>query len=168
MGMMIFILFKLLVKPKPEAMDSVTPNQKPLIEKKKIPIETVVEKHYCLNHKESPSVGSCLICEEVFCNDCLIEHESMHFCKEHFKTFASHKWKQITDELTTPDTPETGAYIYRFKHDQWVNKKIPSFVMTHYKINLENDYIESFIQLNVREDDVEKLSLELKTLKNNS
>jgi hypothetical protein len=47
----------------------------------------------------------------------------------------------------------------------WLKKSIPSFVMTHYKINIDNDYIESFIQLNVREDDVEKLSLELENYK---
>jgi hypothetical protein len=67
--------------------------------------------------------------------------------------------------MTTPDTPELGLYIYNFKRELWLKKSIPSFVMTHYKINIDNDYIESFIQLNVREDDVEKLILELENYK---
>jgi hypothetical protein len=158
MGGMIFILMKLLVgkKAEPEKEALV-----PVPSKTKLSPEPIVEKYFCLHHKDAISVGSCLICEEVFCADCLVDHESMHFCKEHFRTYANFKWKQITDTRTTPDTPEEGLHIYHFKRDIWLNKNIPSFVMTHYKINIENDYIESFIQLNVREDDVEKLSNEL-------
>jgi hypothetical protein len=167
MGTLIFILFRLATKK-----ESSTPNfseapiaQKILVEKPKKFPEIITEKYYCIHHSEAPSVGSCLICEEVFCVDCLVDHESMHFCKEHFRTYANFKWKQITDTMTTPDTPELGLYIYNFKRELWLKKSIPSFVMTHYKINIDNDYIESFIQLNVREDDVEKLSLELENYK---
>lgn len=164
MGVMIFILFKLLIQPKnqtPTTTEEVVNVARVETISPKPTDDTVVERYYCIHHKEAPSVGSCLICEEVFCEDCLVDHESMHFCKEHFRTFAGNKWKQITDVLTTPHTPEDGLYIYHFKRDIWLNRNIPSFVMTHYKINIENDYIESFIQLNVREDDVEKLSHEL-------
>ena len=166
MGAMIFILFKLLVRPKQETPRSLEKAVlRPVVEKLKPTEESIVETYYCIHHHDAPSVGSCLICEEVFCIDCLVDHESMHFCKEHFRTFANYKWKQITDERTTPDTPEDGLYIYNFKRNLWLNKNIPTFVMTHYKINIENDYIESFIQLNVRVDDVEKLSRELEAFK---
>ena len=168
MGGGIFILFRLLTKTKTEAMAPMPaekPVLRPISEKVILVEEVIVENYYCIHHKEAPSVGSCLICEEVFCVDCLVDHESMHFCKEHFRTYANYKWKQITDVRTTPDTPEDGLFIYNFKRDLWLNKSIPSFVMTHYKINIENDYIESFIQLNVREDDVEKLGLELEKYK---
>ncbi|MBY0416368.1 MAG: hypothetical protein K2Q18_19490, partial [Bdellovibrionales bacterium] len=124
---------------------------------KKLSEETVVEKYYCENHPDEPSVGSCLICENVFCEKCLIEHEGMFFCKEHFRVFANNKWKQITDVRTTPHTPEEGLYIYHFKRHIWKEEKIPSFVLTHYKINIEEDFIESFIQLNVIESDAENL-----------
>ncbi len=157
MGAMIFILFRLLTTPKSENTFS-APSIAPEVESPKKLEAQITERHYCIHHPDAPSVGSCLICEEVFCEDCLVDHESMHFCKEHFRTFAAYKWKQITDVRTTPDTPEDGLYIYNFKRDLWQNKNIPTFVMTHYKINIENDFIESFIQLNVREDDVEKLS----------
>ena len=166
MGGMIFVLFRLLTSSKkmPEPKVEVVTEKavlRPAFDKAKFAQEQFVEKYYCIHHKEAPSVGTCLICEEVFCEDCLVDHESMHFCKEHFRTYANYKWKQITDTRTTPDTPEEGLYIYNFKRDIWINKNIPSFVMTHYKINIENDYIESFIQLNVREDDVDKLKFEL-------
>lgn len=132
---------------------------------KKLSEEKVVEKYYCENHKDIPSIGSCLICEDVFCEQCLIEHDGLYFCKEHFKIFANHKWKQITDVKTTPDTPEDGLYIYSFKRLLWRERKVPSFVLTHYKINIEEDFIESFIQLNVVVESAEELSGELENFK---
>ncbi len=167
MGGMIFILYKLLTQSKkelPPLAEVITPT-KLLSEKFPLIPLPVVERYTCIHHKDAPSVGSCLICEEVFCADCLVDHESMHFCKEHFRTYANFKWKQITDTRTTPDHPEEGVYIHNFKRDIWINKNIPSFVMTHYKINIENDYIESFIQLNVRLEDVDKLIVELEKYK---
>jgi hypothetical protein len=158
LGIMVLILFKIVTKEKhADAQSETTP-----VVRKKGYLETpVVEKNYCLHHTTAPSCGSCLICEEVFCKDCLVDHDGLHFCKEHFRIFASSKWKQITDEKTTPDTPTESLYIYNFKHDLWSLKNVPTFIMTHYKINIENDYIESFVQLNVRAEDAEHLSLEI-------
>jgi hypothetical protein len=171
MGAMIFILYKLLTKKETTTIvhdqnHHVHPNKQVLeVAALKKKHEQIQENYYCIHHKEEASVGSCLICEEVFCEDCLIEHDGMHFCKEHFRIFANHKWKQITDVKTTPDTPEEGVFIHDFKRELWKERNLPTFVMTHYKINIENDYIESFIQLNVREEDAEKLSEELKNYK---
>lgn len=132
---------------------------------KKLSEEYVQEKYFCENHSSVPSVGGCLICEDVFCEQCLIEHESLYFCKEHFKTFANNKWKQITDTRTTPSTPEDGLYIYHFKRHIWKDQKTPSFVLTHYKINIEEDFIESFIQLNVIEENAEELLIDIEKFK---
>ena len=171
MGAMIFILFKLLTK-KESAPQVIETNPLAQLNKQALELaalkkkrEQVQESYYCIHHKEEASVGSCLICEEVFCEECLIEHDGMHFCKEHFRIFANHKWKQITDVKTTPDTPEEGVFIHDFKRELWKERNLPTFVMTHYKINIESDYIESFIQLNVREEDAEKLVEELKIYK---
>lgn len=167
MSVMIFILYKLLTAKKQEPVipKSVeVPAEFKKFSHLKKP-EHIVESFHCSHHPDIPSVASCLICEEVFCENCLVEHESMHFCKEHFRIFANSKWTQITDVRTTPDTPEEGLFIYNFKRDIWKDKNIPTFVMTHYKINIENDFIESFVQLNVREEDVEKLSREIEKYK---
>ncbi len=135
---------------------------------KEISQEIVVEKFFCENHPETPSSGTCLICEDVFCEKCIIEHESLYFCKEHFKVFVNNKWKQITDIKTTPSTPEDGLFIYNFKKQIWKDRDIPSFVLTHYKINIEHDYIESYIQLNVIESKADDLKLEIEEFKTQS
>lgn len=123
----------------------------------------ISEKSHCPNHKENPPVGTCLICEEAFCEECLIEHESLYFCKEHFRTYADNKWEKITDILTTADTPEASMHVYDFKRDLWRFEKVPTFVLTHYKINVAEDIIESYVQLHVRENEVLELTNRLKT-----
>ena len=167
------VIVKLLLTPKEEI--KATPiSAEPVILKaldtpiskyKKLSEERVTEKYYCENHPDIPSTGTCLICEDVFCESCLIEHEGLYFCKEHFKVFANNKWKQITDVRTTPNTPEDGLFIYHFKRHLWKDRKIPSFVLTHYKINLEEDFIESFIQLNVTESEAEVLTEDIEKFK---
>lgn len=161
------VLVKLLLNPKVnrETPVKTAPIEAPTIQIKKLSEENVSEKFFCENHPEVASVGGCLICEEVFCEKCLVEHENMYFCKEHFKTFANNRWKQITDVKTTPNNPEDGLFIYHFKRHIWKNKQSPSFVLTHYKINIEEDFIESFIQLNVLESEAEKLTDEIEKFK---
>ena len=167
------ILFKFIfIKPqlhtqsttvlKENVVADVTENSKVF---KKLSEEKISEKYFCENHPDIPSVGACLICEDVFCEKCLIEHDSLNFCKEHFKTFANNKWKQVTDTRTTPNTPEDGLYIYHYKRHIWKAEKIPSFVLTHYKINIEEDFIESFIQLNVVEEKADELLEEIEKFK---
>ncbi len=167
------IVVKLLLAPKEVAQPkaaapAVSPTITPEVvipNFKKLSEEKVAEKYYCENHPDIPSVGTCLICEDVFCEQCLIEHDGLYFCKEHFKIFANNKWKQITDVKTTPDTPEEGLYIYNFKRHLWNDRKVPSFVLTHYKINIEEDFIESFIQLNVVVDAAVELAEDLEKFK---
>ena len=165
-GVLAFFFYKMITMqpPKTPPPPKEPPAPKPFT-LSKVEAVQVKESFFCIHHQDKQSVGSCLICEEVFCDRCLVEHESMHFCKEHFRVYANHKWNQITDVKTTPNNPEDGFFIYEFKRDIWINRNIPTFVMTHYKINTDNDYIESFIQLNVREEDVEKLKSEIQKYK---
>lgn len=165
-GIIGFVLVKLLLQnnkqtPAPsQPTPHVTVEQRPVL--KKVTEEHIVEKFYCSNHPDAQSVGGCLICEDVFCENCLIEHDGLYFCKEHFRIFANNKWKQITDVKTTPDTPIDGLYVYHFKRKIWKENNVPSFILTHYKINIENDFIESFVQLNVIESEADRLEAEIK------
>jgi hypothetical protein len=122
------------------------------------PNSELEESNFCKIHPKEHSMGSCLMCEGDFCEDCLIEHDSLYFCKEHFKIFANNQWEKISDVLTTAETPEASFPIYKFKRNLWENEGRPSFVVTHYKINVSSDHIESYVQLHVKKDD----ALELK------
>lgn len=159
LGALFFIIVRLLLREKEHIAEE------PSTKKKEEKTKKLTEKFFCENHPTVSPSGGCLVCEDVFCEKCLVEHDGLYFCHEHFHTFSSHRWVQITDVKTTPDTPLDGLFVYDFKRSLWQKEKIPTFVITHYKINIEDDFIESFIQLNVREEDVKRLSMEIKNFK---
>jgi MFS superfamily sulfate permease-like transporter len=121
----------------------------------------------CKNHDDKTSVGICAICEDEFCLECLKQIENVSLCPEHFSTYASNTWVPITNQRTTPNEPEEGVYIYKFKQHLWAKKKKPSFILNDYKIQVENDFIETYVQLHVVETDHESLKEELNQFKRN-
>lgn len=129
-------------------------------------IEPVLEGiGLCKNHEDKNSVGICAICEDEFCIDCLKQIENISLCPEHFSIYASNTWVPITNQRTTPNDPNEGIYIYKFKQDLWSKKSIPTFIVNDYKIQVENDYIETYVQLHVTEEKKETLETELKNFK---
>lgn len=165
-GIAIFLVYKLILKqenkeqsspPKFRATSNSESNSRGNVSNQ----YKISERSSCPFHSENSPVGTCLICEEAFCEECLIEHESLYFCKEHFRTYADYQWEKITDILTTPDTPEASMHVHNFKRDLWKYEKIPTFVLTHYKINVNDDHIESYVQLHVRVEDKDSLEKRL-------
>lgn len=148
----VFLIVKLVLKKQPIHSSNANTSESTENQPRTKPSNqfAIKESSHCPNHKDNKPVGTCLICEEAFCEECLIEHESLYFCKEHFKTYANHQWEKITDILTTSETPEASMHVHDFKRDLWKLEKTPTFVLTHYKINVNNDLIESFVQLHVR------------------
>ncbi len=129
------------------------------IEKSKIDIPVLTT---CAVHEESRAVNVCAICGTQLCELCVREDENIVFCPEHFKTYVDHKWVEISNVRTTADTPEASAYVYEFKRKIWKREGTPSFIVTHYKIDLDNDQIESYVKLMVREEEETDLSKKLK------
>lgn len=112
------------------------------------------EEFYCLNHPEEMSSGVCDICEKAFCAHCLKNHKNLHFCPEHLQIFLTAKWDVVTTVKTNPEETTEGVRLYHVKHDLWKDG-IPSYLETQYKINIENDFIESFVALYARINDIE-------------
>lgn len=121
----------------------------------------------CKNHDDRTSVGICAICEDEFCMECLKQIETVSLCPEHFSIYASNTWVSITNQRTTPNDPNEGIYIYKFKQHLWCNKNIPTFILNDYKIQVENDFIETYVQLHVPEDNKVNLQSELELFKRN-
>ena len=148
-GTILFLVF-LLVKQKnnvPPNSDNTNDNSHPNM--------------FCSLHPGIISSGLCRICEKPFCEDCLCEHENLTFCPEHFELFNKNKWSDISTVKTTPEQTEKAMPIYNFKELIWEQDKIPSYIITNYKIDVENDTIESYVSLYVRENDKDELSMKL-------
>lgn len=156
-GLIVFLVYLLLKKSKHKTLDNSHSNPPD----QSLNLTASDSTIFCHHHEKTQSVGDCLICEHSFCKDCLKEIEGLHFCPEHISLYVNNKWASITNQKTTPKNPQDGIYIYDFKKKNWQENQIPSYILTHYKINIEGDYIESYIMLHVRECDQQTLSAQL-------
>src|SRR5690606_12217950 len=119
---------------------------------------SVVEAYTCFLHPEQNAVATCAICEEAVCEDCHKDWEGLHLCPEHFGLYGIHTWVEIAEIRTTPTAPEKGHKLYHFKHKLWSDEKIPAYLVTHYKIDVDGDHIESWVKLFAREEDADQLT----------
>lgn len=154
LGLIGFLFFHVMKQKKSEKHTSIS-NEKN--DDKKSPYG------FCTNHPELHAQGTCAICENSFCEKCLWEHEKTHFCPEHYRVFMDNKWVELAKIHSTPDTPEAALALYDLKANVWKNK-IPTFIVTHYKINFEGDQIESHVSLFAREQEASELNQLLKLL----
>ncbi len=121
--------------------------------------------NFCKLHPGIKAAGTCGICEEMFCEDCLMELDRISFCPEHFRLVNSTEWAVIDEVKTDPNSPELGVYIYEFKRQSWKNQMTPMYIVTHYQINVEHDFIESQVSLFGPRQEQFFLSSELKKYK---
>lgn len=156
-GLAIFLIFQLFNKKseKENVSNRETPESMATVIVK--PSDSESLKYVCAFHPERDPVGVCAICESACCEACLREWEHLNFCSDHIKLYAAHKWEPITNERTTANTPETSSYIYDFKKRMW-SQGVPSFIVTHYRIEIESDVVESYVQLFVKLEDKDSLS----------
>lgn len=152
-GILSGIVVYLLLKSKEQAGDSNSSAE----ESNKLNQSSFEGLENCHFHEKEPGKGSCCMCEKSCCESCLKEYDGLTFCPEHLRTFSENKWIDITNVKTTPNNPEAAIYIYEFKKELWKNRNIPTYIVTHYKINIDGDHIESYVMLYVRSQDEENL-----------
>lgn len=127
--------------------------------------QEISKGNFCKLHPGIKAAGTCGICEEMFCEDCLMEFDRITFCPEHFRLVNNGQWAVIDEVKTDPNHPELGVHIYDFKRQAWKEKMTPMYIVTHYQINVEHDFIESQVSLFGPRDEQFFLASELKKYK---
>lgn len=112
---------------------------------------------FCPNHTEEPGEVSCAICDRIFCKACIKPFKTMHFCKEHLPLIMRHDWEEVLTIKTSTTDPEKGVRLYDVKKNIFENRNIPTYVETHYKINVDQDFIETYLVLYSIKEDVEQV-----------
>lgn len=163
MGAALYFFRKYQKLSRPRQLDEgdLSPEDRKLIRKIKDPLVN----EPCVNHADRLGQGVCAICSKVLCEECVKEYDGLNFCLEHFKTYLENEWEGVETVMTTPDSPEEALQLYHFKNYIW-REEIPSFIRTHYRINIEQDLIESHVSLMVRRDDYEVIDQKWKTRAN--
>lgn len=118
---------------------------------------------FCPNHPDEPGEVMCAICDKIYCKACIRPFKSLHFCKEHIPLVMRHDWEEVLTLKTSTNDPEEGVRLYEAKKNLFENENIPTYIETHYKINVDHDYIETYLVLFAIKEQVEivKPKLEL-------
>lgn len=118
---------------------------------------------FCPNHPEEPGEVMCAICDKIFCKSCIKPFKSLHFCKEHLPLIMRHDWDEILTLKTSTQHPEEGVRLFDVKKELFQKEDIPTYVETHYKINVDQDYIETYLVLFGMRERKEELQERLKS-----
>jgi hypothetical protein len=119
----------------------------------------------CHRHDKIQAQAFCSICKLALCEDCVRDDENIYFCQDHFQLYLQSDWVELETVTTTPNNPEEGMYLYEFKEKIWKENKTPTFVTTHYKIDVENDHIESEVKLMARKEEQPNLKTKISPIK---
>lgn len=102
---------------------------------------------FCPNHSEEPGEVMCAICDKLYCKSCIKPFKTLHFCKEHLPLIMRHDWDEVLTLKTSTTDPEEGVRLYDVKKELFEKEDIPTYIETHYKINVDQDYIETYLVL---------------------
>ena len=130
-------------------------------------IESIENKEgYCSFHPTIKAESTCAICEKLLCESCNRSYETLHFCPEHFQLFHNNEWQILDSIKTNPDDAHLSEYLFKFKKELWEIEKSPLYIQVHYQINVQNDDIESEVQLFCTKESLEQLEKQLTLFKN--
>lgn len=101
----------------------------------------------CPNHADEPGEVVCAICDRLYCRACIKPFKTLHFCKEHISLMMRHDWEEVLTVKTSTTDPEHGVRLYDRKKEVFERDELPTYIETHYKINVDQDYIETYLVL---------------------
>lgn len=163
LGVFGFFIYRLLKNQKKESTDTVIPEAQPgyhpaVLERLKEAQKLKKRSHlFCPNHPEEPGETSCGICDKLFCHSCSKPFKSMHFCREHLPLVMNNHWEEVMTVKTSTQDPEHGVRVYDVKKEIFEKDDLPTYVETHYKINIDHDHIETYLVVFAMIDQVEKV-----------
>lgn len=130
--------------------DNNSPSYHPEVMERIREIEKVKQRRadlFCPNHPDEPGETVCAICDKLYCKSCIKPFKSLHFCKNHIPLIMKHDWDEIITIKTSTSNPEEGVRLYEFKQLLLQKDNLPTYIETHYKINVDQDHIETYLVL---------------------
>lgn len=118
---------------------------------------------FCPNHSGEPGEVTCSVCDRMYCKACIKPFKTMHFCKEHLPLIMKHEWDEILTIKTSTTDPEQGVRLFDLKKSIFEKEHIPTYIETHYKINVDHDFIETYLVLFGIKEHIEELKKKFKS-----
>lgn len=112
---------------------------------------------FCPNHPDEPGEVMCAICDILFCKVCIKPFKTLHFCRDHLPLVMNNNWLEVMTIKTSTEDPENGVRLFDAKKKLFEEESVPSYVETHYKINVDQDFIETYLVVFAQDKDLEKV-----------
>lgn len=116
----------------------------------------------CKTHLEKRATGGCQICEGTFCEECLEIYRNILLCPKHHQLAIKASWISVKTIRLSSENPQEGIKLQELKESVWKKENLPAYIITHYRINIESDVIESHMDLYVRRQDEDQFKEKLK------
>lgn len=117
----------------------------------------VPEDLFCPYHPQEPGEVQCGMCARYFCSKCVRPMKSIYFCKEHMALYLRSQWLEVLTLKSSSDDPEAGVRLFEKKNEAYLQKQIATYVETHYKIDVDSDFIETYLVLFAQESQQEEV-----------
>ena len=153
-----------MVREKEHSIDDSRSDLHPAIMERIKDLGMVKAKHtelFCPLHPDEPGEVSCAICDQLFCKSCVRPFKTLHLCKEHLPLLMNLDWKEVLTLKTSTSDPEQGVRLYDVKKELFHNDNIPTYIETHYKINVDQDHIETYLVLHALTDSIDQVQEKL-------
>ncbi len=169
LGALTFLIYKLLKqKSSTETSDNLAHEYHPAIKQRMKDLNKIKLTRsdlFCPNHPDEPGEVSCGICDRLFCKVCIKPYKNLHFCREHMPLIMNKEWVEVLTVKTSTQDPEEGVRLYDEKKRIFQDLDIPTFIETHYKINVDQDFIETYLVVFSLLDNFEKVNQEMNQFK---
>lgn len=168
LGVFGFLIYRLLKDQKRKNSDSTGsgPEYHPVILERLKEAQKIKARRadlFCPNHPEEPGEVNCGICDKLFCKSCIKPFKSLHFCREHLPLVMNNHWEEVMTVKTSTQDPEHGVRVYDLKKEIFEKEDLPTYVETHYKINIDQDHIETYLVVFAMQEQLEKIKEKFST-----
>ncbi|MBD64218.1 MAG: hypothetical protein CME62_03370 [Halobacteriovoraceae bacterium] len=123
-----------------------------------------MQGQFCVDHPENPAKGKCSISEEPYCELCITREKDVRISRKFLHLFLDSEWENLyflDDDVVGSDALER---LMKIKKVMWQEKGTPVIAQKQFKINIENDEIETFTVVMVRPEDKEAVNSKLSFL----
>ena len=118
----------------------------------------------CVDHPDAPALKKCAITDQSYCEHCITRQLDVWVAKKYLDVLLDSEWEEM---FMLPDTKghhDVKTRLKKIKTELWETKGIPLLIQGHYKINVEDDKIESYTVIKARTEDLKLLRKELSFL----
>ena len=128
-------------------------------------VKESVGGQFCIDHPELFAKGLCSISNLPYCELCLTKEEEVKVARKYLDMLLDSTW----DTLYMLNTEAAGAdklnMLFGAKKKLW-EEEIPLLVHRQFKINIENDKIETYTFVKARHEDKAKVQAQISFLAN--